>query len=92
MTPISSFVAPNSGVSQSWLDAMSAGWESNAGLVSYMRPADTGMRVHVDKQWYTWNGTAWVPDRAIVSLTQAAYDAIATKDENTLYLITDSQS
>lgn len=92
MTPISAFVAPNSAVSQSWLDAMSAGWESKAGLVSYMRPADTGMRVHVDKQWYTWNGTAWVPDRAIVSLTQAAYDAIATKDENTLYLIVDSQS
>ena len=60
MTPISSFVAPNSAVSQSWLDAMSAGWQSRAGLVSYMRPADTGMQVHVDKQWYIWNDTNWV--------------------------------
>lgn len=62
----------------------------NSVTTPYIRPEDAGLRVHVGKQWYTCDGTQWIPDKTVVSLTQSAYDALTTKDENTLYLIVDA--
>ena len=62
----------------------------NSVTTPYIRPEDAGLRVHVGKQWYTCDGTQWIPDKTVVSLTQSDYDALTTKDENTLYLIVDA--
>lgn len=101
ITPLKSFVEHNSEVTAEWLATTAAkfsrGYINSNGsaktdVIPYIRPEDAGLRVHVGKQWYTCNGTQWVPDKAVVSLTQAEYDALTTKDENTLYLITYPQS
>lgn len=101
ITPLKSFVEHNSEVTAEWLATTAAKFSrgyinsngsSKTDVIPYIRPEDTGLRVHVGKQWYTCNGTQWVPDKAVVSLTQAEYDALTTKDENTLYLITYPQS
>ena len=101
ITPLKSFVEHNSEVTAEWLATTAAkfsrGYINSNGsaktdVIPYIRPEDTGLRVHVGKQWYTCNGTQWVPDKAVISLTQAEYDALKTKDENTLYLITYPQS
>lgn len=94
-TSISKFVPNNSTVSRQWLDTITAGYTytyepgSKTALIPYLSANDAGYNVLIGDRKYTWNGTSWDAEKRIVSLTQAEYDVIVTKDADTLYLITD---
>lgn len=97
-TSISKFVPSGSTVTQQWVDTISAGYSytykvskdtQQTTTVPYLVAADAGYSVYIDDRKYTWNGASWDAEKRIVSLTQAEYDAIVTKDADTLYLITD---
>lgn len=107
-TPIHEFVPSGSEVTQQWLNTVAGNFSwmgsRNPRTGPYMRPTDVGLRVHVGPDWYTWKGTwnsnnnswnegaGWEADKKIVVLTQAEYEALAVKDQNTLYVIQDAQS
>lgn len=96
-TPLRYFIGENAVVSQEWLTTMSGRFaygSSSGGFIrgNYITDKDAGLRVYVDGRGYTCDGTQWIPDKVIVSITQAAYDALETKDANTLYVIQDTQS
>jgi hypothetical protein len=108
LNPIKEFVPSGSEVTQQWLNTVAGNFSwmgsKNPRTGPYMRPTDVGLRVHVGPNWYTWKGTwdstndswkegaGWEVDKRIVVLTQAEYEALATKDQNTLYVIQDPQS
>ena len=95
-TSISKFIPSGSTVTQQWMDTIKAGYtyvwnpSSKTAVIPYLSSADAGYNVMINGKKHTWNGTSWDIEKRIVSITQSDYDALTTKDENTLYLIVDA--